>query len=374
MPGGKFTDSRITENLKVATEYFKATVANVQNDAVSKIKNSGGSIGFIPFKINFTMDGLSGIKIYNELVLDTSFLPQGYSKTLKFIVTGVDHKLSKNDWETTIHTTLIPTTSNVSKITGSLKISLKEEDIPEDPENPDSPAIINTSPILGGAGNYITPAREGVIGDYIDIEKTLSSSTLKKLASKNGGQYPIQFFTDPSGNNPGKTFAKIESKVGRRNAYKSNPEFDKFLVPWKYKSSSGFEKKATVNKNWIPTLNEMAAFLDSKGMWNAQHIVDWSPGILRRDVTPSSGIVYGQISGHAFGMAIDINYSFYPLGSTGAANYRKNILMPTNTQEYKTANVLKVLNENFVELQGGTEKVFWQFPKDTHHFSVFVSV
>ena len=128
MPGGKFTDSRITENLKVATEYFKATVANKSN------KNSGGSIGFIPFKMNFTMDGLSGIKIYNELNVDTSFLPQGYSKTLKFIVTGVDHKLSKNDWETTIHTTLIPTTSNVSKITGSFKVSLKEEVTPEIPE------------------------------------------------------------------------------------------------------------------------------------------------------------------------------------------------------------------------------------------------
>ena len=121
MPGGKFTDSLITENLKVATEYFKATVANKSN------KNSGGSIGFIPFKMNFTMDGLSGIKIYNELNVDTSFLPQGYTDTTKFIVTGVDHKLSKNDWETTIHTTLVPTTSNVSKITGSLKISLKEE-------------------------------------------------------------------------------------------------------------------------------------------------------------------------------------------------------------------------------------------------------
>jgi hypothetical protein len=368
MPGGKFTDSLITENLKVATEYFKATAANKSN------KNSGGFIGFIPFKMNFTMDGISGIKIYNELNVDTSFLPQGYNNTTKFIVTGVDHKLNKNDWETTIHTTLVPTTSKISKITGSFKVSLKEEVTPVTPD-PLIPPSNNNSPIIsGGAGNYITPAREGVIGDYIDIAKTLSSSTLKKLASKNGGQYPIQFFTDPSGNNPGKTFAKIESKVGRRNAYKSNPEFDKFLVPWKYKSSSGFEKKATVNKNWIPTLNEMAAFLDSKGMWNAQHIVDWSPGILRRDVTPSSGIVYGQISGHAFGMAIDINYSFYPLGSTGAANYRNNITKSANTQEYKTANVLKVLNENFVERQGGTEKVFWQFPKDTHHFSVFVSV
>ena len=52
MPGGKFTDSLITENLKVATEYFKAIVSNFQNDKFGKIKNSGGSIGFIPFKMN----------------------------------------------------------------------------------------------------------------------------------------------------------------------------------------------------------------------------------------------------------------------------------------------------------------------------------
>ena len=45
-----------------------------------------------------------------------------------------------------------------------------------------------------------------------------------------------------------------------------------------------------------------------------------------------------------------------------------------NDRQIKGLNVLKVLNENFVELQGGTEKVFWQFPEDTHHFSVFVSV
>ena len=150
MPGGKFTDSLITENLKVATEYFKATVSKVQDDAVGKIKNSGGSIGFIPFKINFTMDGLSGIKIYNELVLDTSFLPQGYSKTLKFIVTGVDHKLSKNDWETTISTTLIPTTSKISKITGSFKVSLKEEVTPPPPLLAGTPVSTILKPLVGG--------------------------------------------------------------------------------------------------------------------------------------------------------------------------------------------------------------------------------
>jgi hypothetical protein len=126
MPG-KFTDSLIGENLKVATEYFKAMVAASENDFNNKIKDSGGSIGFIPFKIGFTMDGLSGIKIYNGLTIDTSFLPIGYSNTLKFIVTGVDHKLNQGDWETSLNLTLIPRTDTVSKITGSLKFEAQKE-------------------------------------------------------------------------------------------------------------------------------------------------------------------------------------------------------------------------------------------------------
>jgi hypothetical protein len=204
MPGGKFTDSRITENLKVATEYFKATVSNKSN------KNSGGSIGFIPFKMNFTMDGLSGIKIYNELNVDTSFLPQGYSKTLKFIVTGVDHKLSKNDWETTIHTTLIPTTSNVSKITGSLKISLKEEDIPEDPEieTPTGTPVSTISKPLVGGDNV-----EKALRFFIDQKaypKWKAAGIVAAIMGESGGQL------NPLAVNPTSNAFGIAQWLGKR--------------------------------------------------------------------------------------------------------------------------------------------------------------
>jgi hypothetical protein len=57
------------------------------------------------------MDGISGIKIYNKLEVDTSFMPSNYGKTLEFIVTGVSHNLQGNDWETEIETTVIPKTS-----------------------------------------------------------------------------------------------------------------------------------------------------------------------------------------------------------------------------------------------------------------------
>ncbi len=120
-----FVDSRINENLEVATEYFKALVSSNQKDAENRQKQSAGSVGFIPYNISFTMDGISGIKIYNELSLDTSFLPAGYTKTTDFIVTGVDHKIQGGDWETSINVTLIPRTSPIDNIiTSSISFAL----------------------------------------------------------------------------------------------------------------------------------------------------------------------------------------------------------------------------------------------------------
>jgi hypothetical protein len=64
-----FDDSTIAKNIAVATEYFKAYYPIAYRDK----KFSGGTTGFIPFNIEFTVDGLSGIKIYNKLRVDTSF-------------------------------------------------------------------------------------------------------------------------------------------------------------------------------------------------------------------------------------------------------------------------------------------------------------
>ena len=118
-----FVDSRINQNLEVATEYFRALVSEKTTNTLNKVNKSAGSIGFIPYNVSFTMDGISGIKIYNELSLDTSFLPPGYSEVTNFIVTGVDHKIQNGDWETNINVTLIPRTDPIDNvITSSLTI------------------------------------------------------------------------------------------------------------------------------------------------------------------------------------------------------------------------------------------------------------
>jgi hypothetical protein len=105
----KISTDAIESNLSVVTEYYKYLISSQKNQ-------QGGTIGFIPFKINFSMDGISGIKIYNKLHVDTRFLPKAYEKELDLIVTGVSHRLSSNDWETDVEATFIPKTSQLQDL------------------------------------------------------------------------------------------------------------------------------------------------------------------------------------------------------------------------------------------------------------------
>jgi len=100
----KLNQDAIERNLSIVTEYYKYILAKEAKNQ----STAGGTIGFVPFKLNLTLDGISGIKIYNKLRINTEFLPKAYGKTADLIVTGVSHTLSNNDWTTQIETTLIP--------------------------------------------------------------------------------------------------------------------------------------------------------------------------------------------------------------------------------------------------------------------------
>jgi len=94
----------IDRNISVVTEFYKYCQSEIQK---KKEKYASPSNGFVPISLNLTIDGLSGIKIYNALNVVTRVLPSNYPNALKFIVKGVNHKISDNDWETTIETVVI---------------------------------------------------------------------------------------------------------------------------------------------------------------------------------------------------------------------------------------------------------------------------
>ena len=65
-------------------------------------------IGMIPINLNLEMDGISGLRIYDQLHVDTTFLPDYYNDTLIQIIKGISHKFNGNRWITSIDTIAQP--------------------------------------------------------------------------------------------------------------------------------------------------------------------------------------------------------------------------------------------------------------------------
>ena len=84
----------------IQKEFFKKVLAW---DALRKDIPSP-FIGFIPINLSLTMDGLSGIRIFDQLTVNSQFLPSNYTDTLNFIITQLDHKFEGNKWITNIGT------------------------------------------------------------------------------------------------------------------------------------------------------------------------------------------------------------------------------------------------------------------------------
>jgi hypothetical protein len=351
----KFSNNFIEKNISVVTEYYKWLIAkNAESSTVS-----GGTVGFIPFKLGLTLDGISGIKIYNVLRVNTEFLPKAYGKTVDLIVTGVSHRLNNNDWETSVEATVMPKTGAASTV------AITAEEAKETLNEATSGGINTQNVITDSTGTWIKPAKEGRIGDYVDLSDTINKNKYKDLVNKfSNGIWPVALYYRAGDPTP---YGKVVSKVGRRNVYASDPRYDSQLINWSYTGTrSKMKKTATVHQSWEPTLTKMAEYLDKTGLWTDNAVKTWSAGILRRDVTPKSGIQYGQLSGHAFGMAIDINSGIYPL-SGGVGKYNANI-----AAGIQSAKVLKFLNEKFGKNNyPGANKIFWALGNgDAHHFAI----
>jgi len=77
-------------------------------------KNISGTIGFIPVNLSLTLDGISGLKIYNAIKAETKYLPSNYPETMEFIISGLSHTVINNVWTTSLDTIMVPNSNKVS--------------------------------------------------------------------------------------------------------------------------------------------------------------------------------------------------------------------------------------------------------------------
>ena len=96
---GKDNSSFINRG-KTAFNTYMTQLSNKE----SKQGIAGSTNGFIPVELGLTVDGISGIKIYQKLEVTQRFLPVAYSKALRFVIRGVNHKIAGNTWVTNLET------------------------------------------------------------------------------------------------------------------------------------------------------------------------------------------------------------------------------------------------------------------------------
>ena len=96
-----------TENdyrIKVETS-GQANPSTILKQSMLKYNSELNFKALIPFKLRITIDGIGGIVVGQIFTVKQNVLPKNYyDKQLGFVITQINHRLTKNDWETELET------------------------------------------------------------------------------------------------------------------------------------------------------------------------------------------------------------------------------------------------------------------------------
>jgi predicted chitinase len=105
----KWNPEAITAFSSAATSLFEYDQAKQTEEKKATNPDAASpNGGFLPFDLSLTMDGLSGMKVYQKYIIDTTYLPSNYPTSLEFLVKGVTNTIQNNEWLTTIESIAIP--------------------------------------------------------------------------------------------------------------------------------------------------------------------------------------------------------------------------------------------------------------------------
>ena len=109
---------------------------------------NSNQMGMLPIKMSVDLEGLSGIRIFDNMPVDVRFIPNYYNQTLNWIISGVSHKITNNEWTTTLETIAVPKLPELkggefpttSEFGDNSYFKIPEADIATSDENPQSDA------------------------------------------------------------------------------------------------------------------------------------------------------------------------------------------------------------------------------------------
>jgi hypothetical protein len=174
---GNVSDQQIDGAKDAGIDLFNYEIGTYTNEGIIP------GVGFIPIDLELTMEGLSGMKIYESYTADTKLLPPRYKDAIQFVITGISHKIQNNDWTTTIQSISGPRFDG--NIGSPPKIKTKTINVIRDPRwKPSAPSTSSSTSInSGGTGGTPGVTRIRVVRSYADSNQVVSRLVLINVDS-----------------------------------------------------------------------------------------------------------------------------------------------------------------------------------------------
>jgi len=182
----------IKNNKSAALDYYIYAQSETSNQNSEYIESS---IGFLPFNLKLSMDGLSGVKIYNKIKVNVAFLPSNYDETLSFIVTGVNHKLSNNEWVTSLDT--IATTKEKQVLPSNI---LDTEELLNDENQPQPSSRTSEGPVAPPLTDELSEEEQLILQASAEAER-IEAERIEAETAAASSFSTRQFVDNPKTNN-----------------------------------------------------------------------------------------------------------------------------------------------------------------------------
>ena len=160
---------------------------------------------FIPIKLDFSLAGISGIKIFQKFNLSSDVLPYIYNNNFNFIVTGVSHEVnSSNKWSTKI-SSLITIKDQPVTVASAFFVPIGTIEASTPTETSENTETVTTNQVVktpGQTSNINVPAAElqkatnktglspeTIIAQQNRFPATISGYTITSGFIRNSGDY-----------------------------------------------------------------------------------------------------------------------------------------------------------------------------------------
>tara|TARA_R110000851_G_scaffold206091_1_gene358138 strand:- start:168 stop:3650 length:3483 start_codon:yes stop_codon:yes gene_type:complete len=194
-----FPTDRIPDFVKLQKDWLAELIKYNNELKNEKLLGKGeqtfgtNQIGMIPINIQVTMDGLSGIRIYDKLKVDTRFLPNYYPQTLYWVIKGVSHEVVNNKWNTKLETIAVPKLPDSEDLL-SLFPTKTSGSLLDSTENQYAPAqnIFSTPSSLSSFAASVNSALGSTYSDSIKASVVFLAQQEQNLQGFNYNYYGVQ--------------------------------------------------------------------------------------------------------------------------------------------------------------------------------------